>query len=814
MLANRTAARPRPGNRAGALLSPEQLEHRIVMAGLAGRDTNDFYMVPKVKAGDPPNPQWNMEKIQADIAWQVYNGSPRSVVVVQDYGLDFRHEDFAGSAVTKGQFWDYGKIFAPDGVNFEFSKKGRDDFHDVVNPPKAITIDPKWNDHTLPDAGEYFGNIGAGIIGASTNNSIGVAGINWDGQLYSSKVVVGDKTSHDIIAKRANRTIQYLRLGKVDGIQDNPNPQLIRAVSFGYCSETDYGDIFHTFERVPETAPDGAGHYDFVALGRGIEQLTGDAKQGILVTVPTGDYNKTWPTRYYDAGTWGYWKPWTTWNPSYPRGGGYSPGRPDNVIAVAATDINDIPWEGNAKNPIDIYAPGEDIWSLVEQPKGYLPQSGTRQAQAHVAGAISLLYDVANQHGFQPTYHQVREAIIEGGDNIGLAKPRLNIVNSIKYLSLFAGKDLTKRPEPNSGSLSITIDDKASNAEGNVGVTQARFAVRLDKAIGVPVTIGVGIEDGSAMAADGDFVPPNAAGVVRVTIPAGSQVAWFTVDVKGDRKVEPDEFFNARIVSSPGNVNVAADAALARWTIKNDDLPPTVSLVGARGMEGSALRPGVARVVAVLDRPSHAPLTLQYSIVNGTATAGVDFARPATNVISVRAGATSVPIDIRIIGDSTPEPDKAFQVRLDSVNGTPLSVKDTPPPPSTLAQVTIVDDDRILVTVQQAAQAAVAGSNGTMLFRVTLSRVPSLAEGGVQVAYRTINGTGVSAAIAGTDYQGTSGTLSFSPGEGSKTIAVAVLPRRNGQRYPKSLSLELSSVSAAGWLAGGLSSQTVLGRIT
>lgn len=806
------ASRPLRGNLAGALLSPEQLEHRIVMAGLAGRDTNDFYMVPKVKAGDPPNPQWNMQKIQADIAWTVYNGSPRSVVVVQDYGLDFRHEDFSGSAVTQGQFWDYGKIFAPDGRNFEFSKKGRDDFHYVVNPPIDITRDPKWNDHTLPDPGQYLGNIGAGIIGASTNNSIGVAAINWDGQLYSSKVVVGGTTSHDIIAKRANRTIQYLRLGKVDGIQDNPNPQLIRAVSFGYSTATDYGDIFHTFEPVPETAPDGAGHYDFVSLGKGIERLTGDAKQGILVTVPTGDYNKTWPTKYYDAGSWGYWKPWTIWNPSYPRGGGYSPGRPDNVIAVAATDINDLPWEGNAKNPIDIYAPGEDIWSLGEQPKAYVKESGTRQAQAHVAGAISLLYDVANQHGFQPTYHQVREAIIEGGDNIGLAKPRLNIVNSIKYLSLFAKKDLTKRPEPTSGSLSITTDDKASNSEGNVGVTQARFALRLDKAIGVPVTINVKIEDGSAMAADGDFVSPNAAGVVRVTIPAGSQVAWFTVDVKGDRKVEPDEFFNATIVSAPGNLKVAENAALARWTIKNDDLPPTVSLVGARAVEGSALRAGVARVFAVLDRPSLSPLTLQYSIVNGTARAGVDFARPATQVISVRAGATSVPIDIRIIGDSMPEPDKGFQVRLDSVDGTPLSVKDTAP--STLAQVTIVDDDRILVTAQQAAQAAVAGSNGTMLFRVTLSRVPSLAEGGVQVAFRTINGIGVSAAIAGTDYQGTSGTLSFSPGERSKTIAVTVLPRQNGQRYPKSFSLELSSVSAAGWLAGGLSSQAVLGRIT
>ena len=796
------------------LCGPESLEARQLLAvsPFTGKDTTDKYMVPALKAGDPPNPQWNMEKIRAADTWWVYDGNPKSVVVVQDYGVDFRHEDFGGSAITQGQFWDYGKIFAPDGINFEFSRKGRNDYDYPVNPTRAITLESGWNAATNPASGQYFGAIGAGIIGAKSNNGLGVAGVNWDVQLYSSKVVVNNTTSHDIIAKRANRTVQYLRMAYVDENlagwgQRNPNPLPIRAVSFGYSSEKDYGDIFNTYIPVSENAPDMAGHYDFVALGQGIASTPGyDATWGILVTVPTGDYKQTWPTKYYDEGSWGYWKPWTTWDPAYPRGAGYSPGDPDNVIAVAATDINDIPWVGNAKNPIDIYAPGVNIWSVGEQSSTYDNSDGTRQAQAHVAGAIAILYDVAQQHGFVPTYHQVREAIIEGGDDIGRGKPRLNIVNSIKYLSLFAGEDLTRRPVPFSVNVKIS---GGQAVEGDVGPRLATFTLTLDRKIDAPVTLGVAIEDGTAQVGDRDFVSPNANGIVFVTIPAQGLVRQFTINVSGDRRIEPDEFFTARVASWPGNLKfrIAGDK-VATWTLLNDDNPPVVSLAMTRAMEGSAVQPGWARMVATLSKPSMLPVTVQYSTVNGTAVSGVDFNPPATNVITFPAGATSRPIDIRLRGDSIPEPDKLFEVRIDSVVNASAA-----PGAGSVAKVMIVDDDRILVSIQQAAVMTPATGTVLLIFTVKLSRAPTLAEGNVQVDFQTVNGTGVSRALASVDYQATSGQLLFSPGESSKTIAVTVLARRAGQRYPKTFSLSLSNVSPAGRFANGASSQVVSGRI-
>ncbi len=798
------------------LVSPEPLESRQLLAftPFMGRDTSDEYMRPMTKFDDPINPQWNMEKIRATDVWPVYDGNRQSIVVVMDYGVDYQHEDFGSSQTVQGQLWDYGKIHSSLTTNFRFGKRGRDDFNQPVDIEKeAMPVD--WNELTKPKAGQYLGNVSAGIIGAKTDNKFGVAGVNWDVQMYSSEVIIDDTTDHYYIAMRANRLIQYLRLAEVAGIQNNPAPQLIRAVSFGYSTAADYGDIFHVFSPVPEDAPDGAGHYDFVALGNGIEALTGgDAKQGILVTVPTGDWNKTWPTRYYDEGSWAPWTPWTTWDPAWetspwddardslrytnPLQPGYSPGDPDNILAVAATDKDDRPWVGNANNPIDIYAPGVQIVSVGEQPSTYVTEDGTRQAQAHVAGAISLLYDVANQHGVEPTYHQVREAIIEGGDDIGLGKPRLNIVNSIKYLSRLVGKNLIMRPSPY--TVDVTIAGGQAS-EGDAGLSAATFELTLSRRVPVPITVTCTIEDGTAMLADRDYRVP-AGGTYTVTVPAQSLQTRFTVPVVGDRRVEADETFTARISAVPGVV-VSGLNAKATWTIQNDDVPPTVSLRNVFAVEGTAPRNGNARVIVVLSKPSEQPITVVYSVTGGTAVAGSDFLLPVDRrSVTFRPMTTQVPIDITLVGDATAEADETFHVRLDSaVNAV---VAGGP------AVVTILDDDKILVALQPVMRAAVVGANSTMTFVVRLSRAPSAVEGPLTVSYRTVEGT----ARAGLDYQTASGTLTFNPGETTKTVAVTILPRRSNTRYPKDFTLELFGPSAGGTLGPGLMTKSAIGRIS
>lgn len=780
-----------------SLHSPERLEARQVFAILSGpgRDTNDPYMEPQRKVGDEPNPQWNMERMGAYTTWGVYTGTKASVVAVQDYGVDFRHEDLGASQATPGNLWDYGKIHSTNSdYSFTISKRGRDDFSFPVHVPLE-DMPSDWNDRTRPKSGQYFGNISAGIIGAATSNKIGVAGINWETQIYSAEVIIDDTTDHDYIAVRSNRVIQWLRAGIT-----NPDHQEIRAVSFGYSSARDYGDIFNFYAPAPEPysaagyQPQDGGHYDFISLGRGISGMPGrDATWGILVTVPTGDWNKTWPLRnpqtgnlYYQAGSWGRGRG---------SAGGYSPGSVDNIIAVAATDINDRPWIGNARNPIDIYAPGVDIWSLSEQGNSYSMEDGTRQAQAHVAGAIALIYDAAKQHGVTLTYHQVREAIIEGGDNVGLDRPRLNVAGSLKYLNLHM------RPVPNRTGVAIS---GGAGLEGNAGTTAAQFTLTLTKAVSIPTTILVGIQDGTARRADHDFVLPRG-GQVRVVIPAGQAQATFTVNIFGDSRVEGDETLTARIMAVPENVTSGYGAS-ATWTIINDDVGPSVSLLGTSASEGSARRPGTAQVLVKLDKPSPRPVTVQYSLVSGSAVAGTDFQAEVGRVLTIPAGHTSAPILVRLVGNDTAGVDRNFQVRIDSVVNAMLPTSLT----ARAASVTIIDDDPPVVTSRPGSVRAAASATTLVIF-VQMSKA---ATEQVSVNFSTRDGSGARAAVAGDDYTALAGTVVFNAGETLKRIEVTVLPRRAGQRYPKDLFIDFTGTSDNAALKTGWAGRSVIGRIS
>ena len=120
--------------------------------------------------------------------------------------------------------------------------------------------------------------------------------------------------------------------------------------------------------------------------------------------------------------------------------------------------------------------------------------------------------------------------------------------------------------------------------------------------------------------------------------------------------------------------------------------------------------------------------------------------------------------------------------------GLQVSIEGPPPPALSVADA----------TVQEAAGA-------TLAFAVTLDRTPTAA---VTVDYATADGTGTSAANAGTDYTATSGTLTFASGESSKTVSVAVLDDSHDEGE-ETMSLTLSNPSGA-----SIADATATGTIT
>jgi hypothetical protein len=117
-------------------------------------------------------------------------------------------------------------------------------------------------------------------------------------------------------------------------------------------------------------------------------------------------------------------------------------------------------------------------------------------------------------------------------------------------------------------------------------------------------------------------------------------------------------------------------------------------------------------------------------------------------------------ISVPIIDDRVYEPKETFRINLTQATraalGSPAS-----------QEVTIVDNDTALLQISDVTQAEGNAGTSVFLFTVTLS-TPSVSP--VTVTYATVNGT----AIAGSDYTAGSGTLTFAPGQTSKTVAVAV----------------------------------------
>lgn len=717
----RRRLRKRSGSAPAALAVFERLEERLAL-----RTPNDFFMKPAFRPGMPPNPQWNMERIQALKAWDLFSGNKRNVVAVMDYGIDFAHEDFGSTLTVQGNLWDRSRVFA------DYARRG----YDEINGPWDPVTRPQPEGQTKPLPGEFQGNHAAGIIGALTNNRVGVAGINWQTQLFSSKIVDGTRRPSVPVIRRAIDRIIEMRTSQRD-------EQLVRAVAFGYTDRQDFGDPMPQFRRLVQ--------------GELSEE------KGILVTVPAGDLG-----------------PRTT---SYPAV--YAP--EENVLVVGATDANDRPWAGNSNvGRIDIYAPGVNILSLGNAKNTYPGVTGTRQAAAHVAGAISLIYEAARVNNRTIRWYEVKDAIIAGADLVNGIR-RLNIVGALQEL------DLYQRPPVNKVQIAIA---GGTVTEGDVGMAEAVFTVTVGTPFTSPITVQARVTDGTATLADKDYLPVGSGGLVNVTIPAGQRSATLVVRVAGDHRTEPNETIRASFVNLADTFDVTT--ASAEVTILNDDPVPQISLAGPVTVVEGTGAGRTAQVVARLSAPSTSIVSASVRTVAGTATDGVDYrlAAAAQRVVFAPGQTTQV-VNIAIVGDSLVEPHETFEVQLDGPVNATLGAAS--------ALVTIVDDDSPLVSGSPALRRALVGAATTMTFTISLSRPASAP---VSVGYSAIDGT----AVNGVDFTLAAGRLEFAPGERVKTITVQVAARRTGVAYPRTFSLRLADV-VGGSLAGGALAADLRGTI-
>ncbi|HEY3026209.1 MAG TPA: Calx-beta domain-containing protein, partial [Pyrinomonadaceae bacterium] len=304
---------------------------------------------------------------------------------------------------------------------------------------------------------------------------------------------------------------------------------------------------------------------------------------------------------------------------------------------------------------------------------------------------------------------------------------------------------------PVSATPSISISD-FTQSEGNSGTTSFTFTVNLSRTSPLPISVDYATANGTATIEDIDYALTGGTLIFN----PGEISKPITVPVNGDNKLEPGETFFVNL-SNPTNVTIADGQGLG--TITNDDPQPAITINDVSQNEGNTGTTSFA-FTATLSNPSYQTVTVNYATSNGTATTTDNDYSSTTGTLTFNPGETSKGISVSVTGDNKFEPNETYFVTLSGA--TQATIADSQ------GQGTISNDDlQPTISINDVSQGE--GNSGTASFTFTVSLSnPSYQT--VAVNYATANDT----AIASGDYQTKSGTLTFNPGDMTKTFVVLV----------------------------------------
>lgn len=188
--------------------------------------------------------------------------------------------------------------------------------------------------------------------------------------------------------------------------------------------------------------------------------------------------------------------------------------------------------------------------------------------------------------------------------------------------------------------------------------------------------------------------------------------------------------------------------------------PPTIATSDVSITEGNTGTRS-ANIIVTLSAASNEPVTVDFATADGTAAAGSDY-QAASGTLTFVPGETSKSIQVLVNGDTVFEPNETFVVNLTNPNGATIG--------DGQGVGTIVNDDTNQPTLGITDVTKFEGHKGKTSFTFTV-RLSAPSTQTVTVFFATADGT---ATVSGRDYTANSGTLTFQPGQTSKTITVTV----------------------------------------
>lgn len=257
------------------------------------------------------------------------------------------------------------------------------------------------------------------------------------------------------------------------------------------------------------------------------------------------------------------------------------------------------------------------------------------------------------------------------------------------------------------------------------------------------------------------------------------------------------EHFVFRLDSPSGNASLGQSDAMVSIIDNDNPVPSGDPQLFVRGGVVDE-KSGTAEFTVLLGGPmgqiSTAPVTVDYAVRPGTATAGADYAAGATplaGTLTFAPGETVKTVSVDLRDDARAEALERLHIALANASG--AEIVDA----NASLLIGASDTRSVLQPSLSVADMVMSEGDGYVDALVTLSR-PS--DRVVRVDYDTRNGTAFG--NASNDFVAVGGQLRFAPGETTKTVRIEVIEQPNSNAFEtgglESFSLVLSNaVNAA-----------------
>ena len=306
---------------------------------------------------------------------------------------------------------------------------------------------------------------------------------------------------------------------------------------------------------------------------------------------------------------------------------------------------------------------------------------------------------------------------------------------------------MTITDDDDTPAVSLALSASSVRENGGSSVVTAALSAASSEAVTVTVSATP-----VSPAASEDFTQTG----TTLTIAAGETTSTGTVTLTA---VDNDVVAATKQLTVSGSLTgghgVSAPASRTLWIFDDDSATLGLEPVSVRVAEG-----GAASFAVTLSKAAASDVTFSWETAGGTATAGSDYtAQPAT-AVTIAAGDTTASVEVPTAVDALVEGPERFTVSLSPVTLPPGVSLGT-----TMAEVTIEDDDRVTASMEDVT---VSESAGAASIAVTLAEVAAVP---VVLTYETSDGS----AAAGSDYTAASGNVTIPAGATTQNVSVTVL---------------------------------------